>query len=97
MISNISVKYFHQLIVRDAEVVMPTARLLPAADHTSDGIQLTSNWVFSPNYRFVFGLDAWQREMDSKRQRILNAKRIRLSMKDPFHFLNLKYGLLLPK
>ena len=75
LISNISVKYFHQLIVRDAEVVMPTARLLPAADHTSDGIQLTSNWVFSPNYRFVFGLDAWQREMDSKRQRILNAKK----------------------
>jgi outer membrane receptor protein involved in Fe transport len=43
---------------------------LPYADHINDGIQLVSNWVFSQNYRFILGIDAWQREMDSRRQRI---------------------------
>ncbi|MBN8545420.1 MAG: TonB-dependent receptor [Ignavibacteria bacterium] len=70
ILSNVSVKYWHQLIVRDAEVVLPTARLLPYADHVSDGIQAVSNWLFNSNYRFVLGVDAWQREMDSRRQRI---------------------------
>ncbi len=74
-LSNVSVKYYHQLIVRDAEVLLPTARLHPYADHFNDGIQLTSNWIIANNYRLVFGLDAWQREMDSKRERILNAKK----------------------
>ncbi len=71
LLSNISIKYYHQLIVRDAEVVLPTARLLPYADHNNDGLQLVSNWFISNNYRFVLGVDAWQREMDSRRQRIV--------------------------
>lgn len=74
-LANISVKYYHQVIVRDAEVVLPTARLLPYADHFNDGVTLTSNWLIRENYRLVLGVDAWQREMDSRRQRILNAKK----------------------
>jgi len=74
-LANVSLKYYHQLIVRDAEVVLPTARLLPYADHFNDGITLTSNWLITGNYRLVLGIDAWQREMDSRRQRILNAKK----------------------
>ncbi len=91
-LANVSLKYYHQLIVRDAEVVLPTARLLPYADHFNDGITLNSNWVITGNYRLVLGVDAWQREMDSKRQRILNAKKDSVIHERPVPLSKFKSG-----
>lgn len=91
-LANVSLKYYHQLIVRDAEVVLPTARLLPYADHFNDGLTLTSNWLITGNYRLVLGVDAWQREMDSKRQRILNSKKDSVIHERPVPLSKFKSG-----
>jgi hemoglobin/transferrin/lactoferrin receptor protein len=77
-LSNVSVKYFHQYIFRDVELVPnPVVTTRPSADHNTNGLQLQSNWTFGENNFFVAGIDAWQRDLDSRRQKILkNANEI---------------------
>ncbi|MBN1638632.1 MAG: TonB-dependent receptor [Ignavibacteriales bacterium] len=74
LLSNISVKLFHQYIGRNVEI-LPNANVImnPKADHYIYGSQIQSNWILSKNNFLIFGLDAWQREYDGIRLRTIKA------------------------
>ena len=41
----------------------------PNGDHKTNGLQLTSNWVFGENYFLVTGIDFWQRNLLTTREK----------------------------
>ncbi len=43
----------------------------PNARHYTNGLQFQTNWVLFGNNIFIAGLDAWQRRLDSRRERHL--------------------------
>jgi len=77
-LANLSLKYFHQYIFRDVELIPnPMLILRPTADHNTDGIQLETNVILGDHHHLVAGVDAWQRKLDSRRERIFqNAPKI---------------------
>ncbi len=80
---RISLRYFQQNILRDVEnipyitkqmpgtpaKVMNVLSILPRGYHQTDGVQLQSDWLFA-GHHVVFGLDAWQKHLDSFRERV---------------------------
>jgi hemoglobin/transferrin/lactoferrin receptor protein len=65
-LSNLSLKYFNQQIKRDVELtVVPnpttTQIVTPSAVHTTNGIQLQSDWTLTELNYLVTGIDIWQR------------------------------------
>ncbi len=48
---------------------MNVINITPHAQHYTNGIQLESNWILNENNFLVFGLDGWQRKLDSRRER----------------------------
>ncbi len=75
-LATLNFKVFHQLINRNVEL-KPNAVTInkPSADHTTNGVQLQTSWVFGSN-NLIVGIDAWQREYDGIRERInLTAKK----------------------
>ena len=46
-------------------------KINPNARHYTNGLQLQTNWLFYDNNILVAGLDAWQRRLDSRRERYL--------------------------
>lgn len=71
---NSSVKYFHQTIKREVELI-PNANvtITPGADHIMDGIQLQTNWLFDKKHLVVAGIDGWQREYDGHREKTIKS------------------------
>lgn len=83
-LTRISVKYVMQDILRDVENIphmvkdvpgtppkrMNVLQILPNATHAMNGAQLQSDWLFGRQH-VILGLDAWQKELDSRRQRII--------------------------
>ncbi len=68
--NNLSIKYFSQLIERRVEIIPnPNVVLRPNADHKTNGVQLQTDWLIGENNYLVAGIDAWQRELDSRRTR----------------------------
>ncbi len=45
--------------------------ITPNARHYTNGIQLQTNWVFAKKHILVAGIDAWQRSLDSRREKNL--------------------------
>ncbi|MFH0733083.1 MAG: TonB-dependent receptor [bacterium] len=80
LFNNLSVldfKVFSQLINRNVEII-PNATTInhPSADHTTNGAQLQTNWIFGNYNNLIVGIDAWQREYEGIRERInLTAKK----------------------
>ncbi|MBI9070895.1 MAG: TonB-dependent receptor [Melioribacteraceae bacterium] len=73
--SNLSIKYFHQLINRRVELI-PNANTIvkPNADHNINGIQLQTEWTLGKNNLFIAGIDAWNRHLRSWRTKEIKAK-----------------------
>ncbi|MBN2571373.1 MAG: TonB-dependent receptor [Ignavibacteriales bacterium] len=74
LLSNLSVKLFHQYIGRNVEI-LPNANMImnPSADHRIWGGQIQSNWILN-NYNFlIFGVDMWQRNYDGIRLKTVKA------------------------
>ncbi len=83
-LAKISVNYFQQDILRDVENVphivqtvpgTPTKKvnvlkILPQATHKTDGVQLQTEWILG-GHHFIAGFDAWQKKMDSFREKIM--------------------------
>lgn len=44
-------------------------QIRPVGKHYTNGIQLQSDWSFGKTNLFIAGIDAWQRNLDSKRER----------------------------
>lgn len=75
-LATLNFKVFHQLINRNVEL-KPNAVTInkPNADHTTNGLQLQTSWLFGSN-NLIVGIDAWQREYEGMRERInLTAKK----------------------
>lgn len=83
-LAQLSVKYFHQKILRDVENIphivnnVPSSppkninmlKVLPNAAHNMDGFQLQSDWLFS-NQHLIAGLDVWQKKYEGFRQKVM--------------------------
>ncbi|OGU54552.1 MAG: hypothetical protein A2V66_02800 [Ignavibacteria bacterium RBG_13_36_8] len=67
---NTSIKYFHQLIKRNVEII-PNASVTTTtqADHNIDGIQLQINWLLDKTHFVSAGIDTWQRSYKGKREK----------------------------
>lgn len=80
---NLSVKYFHQFILRDVEIV-PNAVAVTntGADHKTDGLQLQSDWLITSKYRLIAGIDAWQRKYEGSRS-VFNKALNRITVDSP--------------
>lgn len=86
LLRNLSLKYFHQYIKRDVENIPGIVRKLsapprqvevlkitPAADHTTNGFELQSDWLLGSSQYLIAGAEAWQRNYRGLR---LNYQRI---------------------
>jgi hemoglobin/transferrin/lactoferrin receptor protein len=49
---------------------MNVLQILPAATHATNGAHVQTNWLFG-RHHVLAGLDAWQKDMDSFRERII--------------------------
>lgn len=68
VLRNASIKYFHQHILRDVEIVPnASAKTNTGADHNTDGLQLQTDWTITGSYRLIAGIDAWQRKYEGSR------------------------------
>ena len=81
-------KYFHQDIVRDVELypniststalsVTTPELFTPSGTHVTDGFQIQSDWSLGKNNKFIVGIDAWRRKLETSRE-----KYIRVDMLD---------------
>lgn len=82
---KLSLKYYNQNIYRDVENIpnavtnvagQPPRRnsvlsILPYGRHFTNGVQLQSDWVIAKNHLLITGIDVWQRNLDSRRERNL--------------------------
>ncbi|MGE0090424.1 MAG: TonB-dependent receptor [Bacteroidales bacterium] len=79
---SLNIKYYNQFISRDVEllpnssVITPTRittpeLTTPVGDHTTNGFQVQSNWSFSSNNNFIAGIDAWQRNVLTSREKYI--------------------------
>ncbi len=83
VLNKISLKYYNQNIYRNVEnipylIQHPTPlqnvyveKITPNARHYTNGIQLQSNLIPLSNQILVAGIDAWQRKLDSRREKYL--------------------------
>jgi hemoglobin/transferrin/lactoferrin receptor protein len=69
-LSRLRFKYFHQYILRDVEL-KPNANVTvtPTGNHTSNGIQLQTDWNFGNNNQLIGGVDIWQRFLSTSREK----------------------------
>lgn len=81
-LENISLKYYHQYILRDVELIpniqkiTPNARItpqktLPKGNHYTDGIQLKTNWSAFKAHDITAGFDLWQRRLETSREKYI--------------------------
>ncbi len=79
---SLNFKYYYQFISRDVElqpnsqVITPTRittpeLTTPVGEHTTNGFQIQSNWSFSSNNNFIAGIDAWQRNVFTSREKYI--------------------------
>jgi len=82
-LTGLSLKYFHQEIERDVENIPNTVTLIsgspakrviaqsvtPNGDHKTNGLQLTGNWVLAENYFLATGIEFWQRNLLTTREK----------------------------
>ncbi|HAN18739.1 MAG: hypothetical protein A2X13_13045 [Bacteroidetes bacterium GWC2_33_15] len=79
---RLNVKYFHQYIVRDVDllpnspVITPTRittpeLFTPSGEHTTDGIQIQSDWKFTEKNSFIAGIDVWRRMLTTSREKYI--------------------------
>jgi hemoglobin/transferrin/lactoferrin receptor protein len=48
---------------------MSVLSITPAGEHRTNGVQLQSDWVLSDNYFMISGIDVWQRNIETRRER----------------------------
>ncbi len=83
IVSNIFFKYYNQNIYRNVENIpyivqhpsplqnVYVEKITPNAKHYTNGIQFQSSLIPFSNQIIVAGIDAWQRKLDSRRERNL--------------------------
>lgn len=80
---KLNFRYFHQYILRDVDLipnistVTPTSittpeLFTPSGGHTTDGIQIQSDWSFNPKQNLIAGLDVWRRKLTTSREKYIS-------------------------
>ena len=82
--NRLNFRYFHQYIIRDVNLnpnvvnynadstVRTTPKLFtPSGAHTTDGIQIQSDWSFGTSNNLIVGLDAWRRKVATSREKYI--------------------------
>jgi len=71
------IRISRQVINRNVEIKQgDTLRITPHAVHTTNSIQIESNIIPITDHLLVVGAEAWQRELDSRREKSLPNKNI---------------------
>ena len=71
-LSNISVKYYSQLIRREVEIIPnPNVIIAPSADHKTDGLLLQADWTLAKNHFLISGIEAWERSYIGERTKTI--------------------------
>ena len=83
-LSKLSVKYYHQYILRDVEMhpnvpsqqvgnfrITPR-KITPKGKHYTDGLKLTTNWALKGNHQVTAGVDLWQRRLRTERRKYID-------------------------
>jgi|GEM_PF-50005 len=82
-INKLSFKFFYQTVLRDVEVlqnqsqvvigppkqIINTTKLTPNSKNYTVGLQLQSDIIFLKRNYLIFGIDFWNRTLDSRRER----------------------------
>ena len=83
VVNNILLKYYNQNIYRNVENIpyivqhpsplqnVYVEKITPNARHYTNGIQFQSSVIPFSNHVIIAGIDAWQRKLDSRRERNL--------------------------
>ena len=83
LVSSLSLKYYNQNIYRNVENIpylvqhpnpfqnLYVESITPNARHYTNGIQLQTNLIPFSSQILIAGIDAWQRKLDSRRERNL--------------------------
>ncbi|MGA9294876.1 MAG: TonB-dependent receptor, partial [Ignavibacteriaceae bacterium] len=83
LLRNVSIKYYNQNIYRNVENIpylvqhprplqnVYVESITPSARHYTNGIQLQTDFTPSSDHLLIAGIDAWQRKLDSRRERNL--------------------------
>lgn len=70
----VSVRVSHQGIARNVEILQsPTVTVTPHATHATSSAQVESRLLPAANHVLTVGAEAWQRRLDSRRERVLAA------------------------
>jgi len=73
MLKDIQLKYFHQYIVRDVELIPnPAVVVTPSGYHNTNGLQLQASLTPGKSHAITAGMDAWQRELRTEREKNIN-------------------------
>lgn len=71
-LSNLSVKYYSQLISREVEIIPnPNAIVQPNADHQTNGLLLQADWTLAKNHFLISGIEAWERSYVGERRKTI--------------------------
>jgi len=81
-LEKLTLKYYHQYILRDVELIpniqkiTPAARItpqktLPEGNHYTDGAQLKTNWSVFDKHELTAGIDLWQRRLNTSREKYI--------------------------
>jgi hemoglobin/transferrin/lactoferrin receptor protein len=81
--SEISVRAYHQYILRDVEMIPNTPpsmvgtsritalKVLPRGEHNTSGMVLETKWKTGETGQLVAGIDLWQRRLETSRQKFI--------------------------
>ncbi len=73
LVPLLTLRLSRQTIDRNVEIVQsPASTLTPHASHTTASVQVESKLAILPAMLLTLGTEAWQRDLDSRRERILN-------------------------
>ncbi len=74
-ISLLTVRISHQKIDRNVEIIQsPLVTVTPHAVHSTSSIQVESQMYPISDHLLVLGAEAWERDLDSRRERLLKNK-----------------------
>ncbi|MFP4059854.1 MAG: TonB-dependent receptor [Bacteroidales bacterium] len=69
-LNKLTLKYFNQYILRDVLLQPnPNVRITPAGKHLTNGLSLQTNWRFFSNHEVTGGIEAWQRQLSTSREK----------------------------
>ena len=72
-LKDVSLKYFHQYILRDVILIPNAAAVItPSGYHSTNGVQLQADLTLGTKHNMTTGIDIWQRRLITEREKTVN-------------------------